>query len=65
MVMDFEEEQISSKDLYLAAAHRDLGDFGVSVSGKDEYILCCKAEKNHITLDNRILESVYVGRWVM
>lgn len=47
-MMEFEEKQISSKDLYLAAAHRNLGDFGVSLSGKGEYILCCKAgEKSH------------------
>lgn len=25
--MEFEEEQIGSKDLYLAAGHRNLGDF--------------------------------------
>lgn len=43
-MMEFEEEQIRSKDLYLAAGHRNLGDLetGVSLFGKCEYILCCK-----------------------
>lgn len=62
--MEFEEEQIWSKDLYLAAGYRNWEDFGVSLFGKCEYILCCKGE-NHIILDNRILGSVYMGRWVM
>lgn len=66
-MMEFEEEQIGSKDLYLAAGHRNLGDLetGVSLFGKCEYILCWGGGENHIILENRILESVYRGRWVM
>lgn len=54
--MEFEEEQIWSKDLYLTAGYSKREEFGVFFFGKCKDILCHEGGENHIILDNRIWE---------